>query len=146
MRTSRLSLVLVLGAAALLAGCDDENRPLAQRAGRVVDMGTLSLPNTTNQLQGYRLTNEGEHDHFVYVLVNSDGQPVSGTRTNSAVSSGKTTRNQAVSLEMAGQASTATPQPDSREVPAAGLTLDIKVTCESIEQCQRKLAAMQQTR
>ncbi len=151
MMKNRVSLVLALGAVLLLAGCDNENTPLAQRAGRVVDMGQVSLPNTTHRLQGYRLTNGDEHDHFVYVLLNSDGEPVAGTHTNSAVSSGKTTRNQAVSLQLGGPAATDVPdaagvQAEARSKPAAGLSLDVKVACDSIEQCQRKLAAMQQTR
>lgn len=128
---------IALGATLALSGCDSVDTPLAQRTSRIVDMGRVQLPNSTMQLHGYRLDNGTNHDHFVYVLEDEEHRVIAGTRTNQYEKSGKTTYNAAVSTELAPTAGGEGAQP---------LELDLKVQCLSVAQCQRKLAALNQTR
>ncbi len=118
---------------AFLAGCDRPQTQLSERTRQVIDMGRVPLPNSSHQLHGYRLDNGSQHDHFVYVVEDAEGQVVAGAGSNQKNSSGKSTKNTAVTSKLDAS-------------PKGAIELDVKIRCESIEECQQKLQLLEQSR
>lgn len=109
---------VVLAALVLLGGCGDPKAPLSERISAVVDLGVVPV-NDGFVLHGYRVMNNSDRDHFVYVL-EKNGKPVAGTTHASEVSSGKST---------------------ALEVVASAVNVDSD-TCQSVQECKDKLAAL----
>jgi hypothetical protein len=125
-----LSLFLTLLAVTFaLSGCSPSREPLSTRVNEVIDLGVKPLPNSDNQLHGYRVVNSvGSEDHFVYV-VERNGEPVAGTSTNRRVSAGKTAHDYEVSTVIA----------DSAKGPSSPT---LQLTCVDEAQCARFVAAI----
>ena len=135
-----LFAVLSLLTLTMLSGCLEDTTPLAQRSGGLIDMGTMPVPGKAYQVHGYRLDNGFSHDHFLYVIENTGGQMLSGVMANEVVSAGKaSTRVEAVQTEVP---HIVAPAPASSQT---GLTLNLKLSCDSVEQCQRKLDVLRDT-
>jgi hypothetical protein len=134
---NRLTSLLVLLSAVSVAGCSDST--LSQRTRGISDMGRMPLPNTAYQLHGYRLDNGISHDHFVYLVEDVEGRLVAGSLSNQEEKSGKSSHATAVNVEIAPR-----PMQDPPSSAAGRGSVQVKVTltCDSVEQCERKLAAV----
>ena len=119
-----------------LSGCVDDTTPLPQRSP-LIDMGSMPVPGKPYVVHGYRLDNGTSHDHYLYFAEDQDGQLLSGVMANATVSSGKSSHAEAVQTEV--------PQIVAQPEGQAALSLNLKLSCDSVEQCQRKLAALHDT-
>lgn len=101
-------------------------------SGDIIDGGVKPLPGKPYQLHTYRV-DQGflSHDHYIYIVEDRLGNPISGAAMDVNVSQGKSSYNEAVSSAVA-----VAPKQTQK---LAGVT--IHITCESEAQCARILAA-----
>lgn len=134
-------------------------------------MGQVPLPHSDYQLHGYRVVNEGEADHFVY-LVEMSGLPMAGTTMNMVYREGKQEKrlvissaigdlsptppnNEATSrqlnqivpplplLKPAGQAAAGMASPDpAAPMPHPDQQLTVTVSCKTKAQCGEIASAL----
>ena len=101
----RITLALTLACVSfvLLSGCDNVHTPLEQRTSAIVDMGSKPLPNSPYHLHGYRLDNGTNHDHFVYVIEDSENRLLAGVQSNQTREDGQVQQERVDSLPGVGR-------------------------------------------
>ncbi len=129
-----------------LSGCLSDTTPLTQRSQGLIDMGRMDIPGTAYKMHGFRLDNGESHDHFLYIVEDANGELLAGVKANEVVSAGKgSTTTDAVQTDVP-SFNTRTHSSDAPSpADGLGLSLTVKLSCDSVEQCQRKLAAVQAT-
>lgn len=130
--------ILALVAAFALTGCNPlpPGTPLSETIEKVYDNGTVDLPGTPFKVHGYRITRPQSHSHYLYFLQNADGALVSGVQANQPFNAGRQQRNEVVSTDIS-QVAVSKPAQQAVE-------LTVRLSCASVEECQKKLALLNQ--
>ena len=134
----KLFRILAIVATFALTGCDQvpPSTPLAQTIEKVYDNGTVDLPGTAYKVHGYRITRPQAHSHYLYFLENAEGALISGVQANEGFTAGKQTL---VDVVVTDTSRLAAPRTASKPVE-----LNVRLSCASVEECQKKLALLNQ--
>ena len=134
----KLFRILAIVATFALTGCDKQppDTPLAKTVEKVYDIGTVDLPGTAYKVHGYRITRSMANSHFLYFLEDAQGALVSGIQANEPFTAN---RREVVDVVVTDTSRVAAPRAAPKQVE-----MNVRLSCASVEECQKKLALLNQ--